>query len=210
MIAIPTSIAWRDDEVDPDAELMLRVQGGDIAAFDELFHRHRPHVVRLATHMLKDATQSEDIAQEVFLRIFRARDRYVARSKFTTWLYKIALNVISNARRTISRRHEVGVDFVEELPPDAIVDARDSQNSDSLAQHAMRIESQRLVRRTVATLNDRQRTALALFYWRGMSYVAIAESMDTSPKAVKSLLHRARTDLRSSLLAQPANSLMQA
>jgi RNA polymerase sigma-70 factor (ECF subfamily) len=189
---------------------MLRVQNGDVAAFDELFHRHRPRVVRLVTRMLGNATQSEDIAQEVFLRVFRARDRYVARSKFTTWLYKIALNVISNARRTISRRHEVGVDCVEELPPDAIIDARGSQVLDSPAQHAMRIETQHLVRGTIATLNDRQRTALALFYWQGMSYVAIAESMDTSPKAVKSLLHRARSDLRTSLLAQPERLAGQA
>lgn len=210
MIAFPKSTAWRDDSLDPDAELMLCVQNGDVAAFDELYQRHRPHVVRLATRMLGNSTQSEDIAQEVFLRVFRARDRYVARSKFTTWLYKIALNVISNARRTIARRQEVGVDFVEELPPDATADARSRQESDSPAEHTMRTETRHLVRQTVATLNDRQRTALNLFYWRGMSYVAIAESMDTSPKAVKSLLHRARTDLRSSLLSQPAHSICQA
>lgn len=206
MIAIPTSTAWRDDDVDPDAALMLRVREGDVDAFDELYRRHLPHVVRLATRMLGGTTQSEDVAQEVFLRVFRARDGYVARSKFTTWLYRIALNVISNARRTISRRHEVGVDLVEELPPGAIVNATSVESSDSPVQHVICRETQHMLQHKLAQLSDRQRKALALFYWQGMNYVAIAESMGTSPKAVKSLLHRARTDLRTSLLAHPAHS----
>ena len=94
---------------DPDVRLMLQVKGGDAAAFTELVMRYQNRLLTVLEHLVGNREQAEDLTQDVFLRVFRARERYTSEAKFSTWLFTIANNVASNALRSRSRRREVGV-----------------------------------------------------------------------------------------------------
>jgi RNA polymerase sigma-70 factor (ECF subfamily) len=183
---------------DPDVRLMLEVRDGSATAFEELMLRYQTRLVTVLEHLVGRRGQAEDLAQEVFLRVYRARQRYVPGSKFSTWLFTIANNVASNALRSRSRRREVNLDASESGPLGA-------NPLDHLAQAASgqmptrqvdMTELREEVRRAIDTLNERQRMAVLLSKFEGMSYADIAETMETSPQAIKSLLSRARESLR--------------
>ena len=93
--------------VDPDVQRMMQVRDGSMTAFQELVQRYQPRVSALLTKLVGHRRETDDLAQEVFLRVFRARDRYTPGSRFSTWLFTIVSNVASNARRTLGRRKEV-------------------------------------------------------------------------------------------------------
>ena len=186
------------EDLDPDVRLMLQVREDNAAAFEELVTRYQGRLLSLFRHLVKGRDQAEDLAQEVFLRIYRARKRYVAGAKFSTWMFKIAHNVASNALRSASRRREVNV-------VSRSSGAMPSFSLDSLAQAASGLmptrqvdtaERAEMVRLAMESLNDRQRMALLLSKFEGMTYADIAEAMDLSTPAVKSLLSRARGNLR--------------
>ena len=179
---------------------MLQVRDDSAAAFEELVSRYQGRLLTVFRHLVGSREQAEDLAQEVFLRVFRARKRYQPGAKFSTWLFTIANNVASNARRTLSRRREVGVPAgsnttslmsLEQMAKEAsgLMPARQFDNA----------EMAEVVRLAVQSLNPRQRMAVLLCKFEGMSYVDIAESMDMTPQAVKSLLSRARGNLRTVL-----------
>ncbi|MBA3481131.1 MAG: sigma-70 family RNA polymerase sigma factor [Pirellulales bacterium] len=197
-VAITDSTAERYTAQDPDVRLMLRVRGDDAEAFEELMLRYQNRVVSLLAHITGHRDMAEDLAQDVFLRIYRARKRYVPGSKFSTWLFTITHNVASNAQRTLSRRREVNLAAKGTTDTGAL-----SLDSAAVAASGLmptrqldKLELRDVVNMAVAALNERQREAVLLNKFEHLSYEEIAEVMQLTPSAVKSLLTRARTNLR--------------
>jgi RNA polymerase sigma-70 factor (ECF subfamily) len=197
-LAITDSTAERFTAQDPDVRLMLRVRGDDAEAFEELMLRYQNRLVSLLAHLTRRRDMAEDLAQDVFLRVYRARKRYVPGSKFSTWLFTIAHNVASNAQRTLARRHEVSL--AGKSPNDSAGNALDAAAVAASglmpARQLDKSELREVVNMAVATLSERQREAVLLNKFEHLSYEEIAEVMHLSPSAVKSLLTRARANLR--------------
>src|SRR5437868_4393508 len=177
---------------------MLQVREGDAAAFTELVLRYQNRLLTVLEHLVGNREQAEDLAQEVFVRVFKARERYTPEAKFSTWLFTIANNIASNALRSRSRRREVGVpegNGAESTP--LSLDQLAKAASGAMPTRALdRAEQAEMVRSAVASLNERQRMALLLAKFEGMSYQDIAQTMDLSVQAIKSLLSRARVNLK--------------
>jgi RNA polymerase sigma-70 factor, ECF subfamily len=200
-LAVSESTALRYQQSDPDVRLMLRVRDDDASAYAELMERYHARLVRLMYTIGPRRELAEDLAQDTFLRVWRARKGYQPGAKFSTWLFTIAGNVARNAARTVGRRHEVS-------EVDAPRGDNDSSHPQTLANSALEAsglmptrviedsERAEVVRAAVLALSERQRMALMLSRFEHMSYVEIAETMDLSTKAVKSLLSRARVNLK--------------
>lgn len=197
-MAITESTARRYELADPDVRLMLAVRDGDAAAFEQLMQRYQNRVLTVLQHLVGSPQEAEDLAQEVFLRVFRARKNYAAGAKFSTWLFTIVNNVAFNARRGRSRRKEVQV-------RDEVSSSGSVRGMADLAQAASGMmptrvidkeEMRDVVRAALDVLNERQRMAVLLNKFEGLGYADIAEAMQMSPQAIKSLLSRARVALR--------------
>jgi RNA polymerase sigma-70 factor (ECF subfamily) len=197
-VAITDSTAERFTAQDPDVRLMLRVRGDDAEAFEELMLRYQNRLVSLLGHLTGRRDLAEDLAQDVFLRVYRARKRYVPGSKFSTWLYTIAHNVAANAQRTLARRHEVNVGARAGTESGGtFLDGAALAASGLMPSRQLdKAELRDVVNVAVAALSDRQREAVLLNKFEHLSYEEIAEVMQMTPSAVKSLLTRARTNLR--------------
>jgi RNA polymerase sigma-70 factor (ECF subfamily) len=177
---------------------MLEVRDDSAAAFEELVLRYQDRLVGLLTHLVGSRDQAEDLAQEVFLRVYRARKAYAPGAKFSTWLFTIANNVASNALRTLARRHEVrprgsSSSLMGAHPMDHLATASSSQMP---MRQLAKAEACEMVRLAIDSLGERQRMAVLLNKFEGMCYADIAEVMELSPQAIKSLLARARGNLR--------------
>lgn len=187
---------------DPDVRLMLQVRDGNAAAFEELVLRYQGRLLTVLAHLVGNREQAEDLTQEVFLRVFRARERYEPGAKFSTWLFTIANHVASNALRSRSRRKEVGMP--ERSPSDSSPMQLDqiAKAASSLmpARQIDKAETAEMVRLAIESLNERQRMALLLSKFEGMGYQEIADAMELSIPAVKSLLSRARVSLKEILV----------
>jgi RNA polymerase sigma-70 factor (ECF subfamily) len=177
------------DDADPDVRLMLALRGGDGSALEALFERWAGRLLRYLERMVRDSATAEELVQEAFLRVYRARERYVPDSRFSTWLYRIGTNLALNELRRPGRRSphtspdDEAVPLVlvsQEAGVDDLVDAR------RLAQQTAR---------ELSRLPERQRMALWLSAVEGLSYAEIAEALETTDKSVKSLVHRARVTL---------------
>ncbi|MGY8770575.1 MAG: sigma-70 family RNA polymerase sigma factor [Pirellulales bacterium] len=198
-MSITESTARRYELQDPDVRLMLEVRDDNAAAFEELMLRYQRRLITVLEHLTSKRDIAEDLAQEVFLRVYRARKTYKPGSKFSTWLFTIANNVASNARRGMARRKEVQVDsgdgtsFMSANPLEQM-----AKEASALmpTRQLDKIEMSEVVRLAMETLNERQRMAVLLSKFEDMSYVDIAESMDMSVQAIKSLLSRARANLK--------------
>lgn len=202
-MSISESQAQRYQLRDPDIRLMLAVRDDDAAAFEELMRRYQSRLLTVLEHLVGRREDAEDLAQEVFLRVYRARKSYAVGSLFSTWLFTIANNVASNARRGRSRRREVRLDTRETgalavRPLENVVAAASGLMPTRRLDDA---EMQEVIRAAMSTLNERQRMALLLNKFEDMSYADIAQVMDLSTQAVKSLLCRARLSLRDVLEA---------
>ncbi len=184
---------------DPDVRLMLAVRDDDAAAFEQLVARHQNRLMNFLFHLIGDRDRAEDLTQEVFLRVFRSRANYKPGAKFSTWLYTIANNAAKNAKRTLARRKEVqwhnsgatgsqAIPALDQLAKEAsgLMPTRQLDNA----------EKADIVRLAMQSLNERQRAAVLLCKFEEMSYVEIGETLEMSPSAVKSLLSRARSNLR--------------
>jgi RNA polymerase sigma-70 factor (ECF subfamily) len=185
---------------DPDTRLMLRVRSEEAGAFEELVELYQHRLVGVLHHLLGSAEEAEDLAQEVFLRVYRSRKKYRARAKFSTWLFTIANNLALNALRSRQRKPTVPLDVRDSGP----LGPRPAEQlvRDRASQPAQRVQQQELagiIRRALDELNERQRMAVVLNKFEDMNYAEIAEVMGLTTKAVKSLLSRARTNLRSAL-----------
>jgi len=197
-LVISDSTALKYERLDPDVRLMLRVRDDDAAAFEQLLLRHQSRLITILAHLVGQQSQAEDLAQEVFLRVYRARKRYVPGAKFSTWLFTIANNVARNSQRSMARRPEVNT----------MVTASGTRSAQPLEQMALaasglmptrqldNVEMAEIVRVAIESLNERQRMAVLLSKFEDMSYADIAEIMEMSPQALKSLLSRARCKLR--------------
>jgi len=186
---------------DPSTQLMLRVRDGDADAFADLVVAWQDRLVTLFLHHTGDHATAEDLAQEVFLRVYRARSTYQPTAKFTTWIHTIANNVASDLRQRAYRRLERGVPTTASASSSTIgLDQLAIAASGLLpARVADREELQGVVRRALADLGERQRMAVLLAKFEQCSYQEIAAAMNISVPAVKSLLFRARDQLRAAL-----------
>ena len=175
--------------LDPDVRLMMKVRNGDAAAFEQLVEKYQHRLISILEYQVPSRGQAEDLAQEVFMRIYRARERYVPAAKFSTWMFTITNNVAYNAIRKLSRRKEVNLinspsGKVGVRPLDSM--AKDKSGLMPTRQTA-RKEIKEIVGQAVQSLNDRQRMAMLLKYFEDMSYIEIAEAMELTTQAVKSL-----------------------
>jgi RNA polymerase sigma-70 factor (ECF subfamily) len=200
-LAPSESSARRQALRDPDVRLMLEVREDNAAAFEELVLRYQARLVTLLEYLIGSRDLAEDLAQEVFLRVYRARKRYEPGARFSTWLFTIANNVASNALRSRSRRREVSLRTSDggstgSRPLERVIQASSGQMP---ARQLDRAEMRDVIRLAVAALNERQRMAVLLSKFEGMSYADIAQTMELSPQAIKSLLSRARVNLRTVL-----------
>lgn len=185
----------QDDEGSVDHALMVRIGAGDHQAFRELVERHQNAVIGTVAKMLGSPTDAEDIAQQVFLRIWRNAKRYRPEAKFTTYLFTITRNLVFNETRRRGRKKEVSSDEREETSNLLIQDSPDRQPDSELLQS----ELQAAVDAAIASLPEAQRTAVVLRRYEQLPYEDIASVLGLSVSAVKSLLFRARTTLRESL-----------
>jgi len=183
------------DESDLDFALMERISAGDHAAFRKLVERHQLAVIGTVTKMLGNANDSEDIAQQVFLRIWRNAKRYRPDAKFTTYLFTITRNLVFNETRRRSRKKEISSDEREESSSQQIEERHERQPDAELLQ----AELQSAVDSAIAALPETQRLAVVLRRYEQLSYEEIAETLNLTVSAVKSLLFRARTSLRDAL-----------
>ncbi|HEY6563822.1 MAG TPA: sigma-70 family RNA polymerase sigma factor [Pirellulaceae bacterium] len=184
--------------LDPDVQLMLAVRAGDAGAFEELVRRYQGRLFTVMRHMIDRPDQLEDLVQEVFLRVFRSRNDYVPSARFATWIYRIAENIAKNAKRTLARRKEV---HVRSQPQDsqAVPCLEELAKDASAMMPTRRVEGNErslVVQEALRSLGERQRMALLLCKFEGMSYADVAEAMEITVPAVKSLLARARLTLR--------------
>ena len=187
--------------VDPDVRLMLEVRDDNAAAFEELVLRYQDRLINVLEHIVRNHQLAEDLAQEVFIRVFKARKTYEPGAKFSTWLFTIANNAACNALRNRSRRKEVSVGATGNSASTAMSLSELAQAKSSFmpARRLDKLEMAEVVKMAMDTLSERQRMALVLCKFEGMSYLDIAESMGLTEKAVKSLLSRARVNLRAML-----------
>ena len=186
---------------DPSTALMLRVRDGDAGAFAELVGLWQDRLVTLFRHHTGDHATAEDLAQEVFLRVYRARGRYEPSAKFTTWIHTIANNVASDLRQRAYRRRERGVPATTSASSSTIgIDQLAVAKSGLLpTRQSDRAELRAVVQEAIAGLGERQRMALLLAKFEDCSYEEIAAAMGLTVPAVKSLLFRARDQLRAAL-----------
>jgi RNA polymerase sigma-70 factor (ECF subfamily) len=182
--------------LDYDAELMLRVKDGDGASFAVLLEKHRTSVVHFLYRMVQNHGVAEELAQEVFLRVYRSRESYEASAKFTTWLFRIATHLALNALRDgrNERLQERLDDESPDMPARQVSDARPTVEQRMV--HQVRLDE---VRRAVATLPEKQRAAVLMHKYEEMEYSQIARVLSCSESAVKSLLFRAYETLRARL-----------
>ncbi len=181
---------------DPDIRLMLAVRGGDQAAFAELVERYQHRLVGVMNHLVGHPQEAEDLAQEVFLRVYRTRHKYTPKAKFSTWLFTIANNLALNALRDRQRRKAMPLEVQES---GGFTAAPADDRAQTPAQPMQQRELAEVVRRALDDLNERQRVAVVLNKFEDMGYAEIADVMGLSTKAVKSLLSRARGKLREAL-----------
>lgn len=189
----------RGAATDYDVSLMLSFQKGHELAFQELVERNHARVIGLIYRFIGDATDAEDLAQEVFLRIYRARQSYTPTAKFSTWMFRITANVSLNALRSrANRRDDVSIDQVADGAegPRSVMDPESPMPEQHLAQS----EVQTQVREAIKALPEKQQIAVVLNKYEGMSYADIARTIGCSTMAVKSLLARARDNLKDRLM----------
>jgi RNA polymerase sigma-70 factor (ECF subfamily) len=182
-----------------DAEMMLRVKAGDDSAFDYLVQKYRRPIISFMYRMAHNSAAAEDLAQEVFLRVYRSRASYEASAKFTTWLYRIATNLGVNYAR--DRRHERPENVTNLDEPDS-----ETGQSPDLADKSPNVEDEILrrerlaaIRKKVEALPERQKMAVLMHKYQQMDYKQIAEVLKLSESATKSLLFRAYETLRTEL-----------
>lgn len=193
---VKTNMGATAAALDYDAELMLRVKDGDGASFGVLLEKHRLSVIHFLYRMVQNHAVAEELAQEVFLRVYRSRSTYEPTAKFTTWLFRIATHLALNALRDgkNERLQERLDDDSGDLPVRQVSDRKPTVEASMV--YESRLEE---VRKAVATLPEKQRAAVLMHKYQEMEYSQIARVLNCSESAVKSLLFRAYETLRARL-----------
>jgi RNA polymerase sigma-70 factor (ECF subfamily) len=185
--------------LDPDAALMLRVKQGDRDAFSELVGKYKQPVMNLVFRTLRDPVESEDLAQHVFLQVYKSAHRYEVAAKFSTWLFTIARNLCLNEIRRRSRHPADSLDatFADDdgQPQIQVQDSREFSPPDALLHG----ELEEKIEAALAELPEKQRTAILMCREEDFSYEDIAETLGCSVSATKSLIHRGREVLKEKL-----------
>jgi RNA polymerase sigma-70 factor, ECF subfamily len=183
-------------DLDPDAALMLRVRAGDTHAFEALVEKYKKPVFTFLYRALRDATEAEDVAQHVFLQVYRSAHRYRVSARFSTWLFTIARNLSLNELRRRARHPADPLD--EASPAEEGQPARQVEDTKTTlpAEAALRRELEAKVEQAILALPEKQRTALLLCREEELSYEDIADVLGCTLSATKSLIHRARETLK--------------
>jgi RNA polymerase sigma-70 factor, ECF subfamily len=182
-----------------DAEVMLRVREGDDSAFDLLVHKYHKPIVHFMFRMVHNQAVAEELAQEVFLRVYRSRQTYRAEARFTTWLYRIATNLgVNHARDTKYERAAQNI-YLDQPDPETGTTPDVADSTATVEQELVRDERMRAIRQHVMALPERQRTAVLMHKYQGLDYKQIGEVLKLSESATKSLLFRAYQTLRERL-----------
>src|SRR5215467_15455826 len=181
-----------------DVQLMLDVKAGDEASFELLLQRYRTPLVNFLYRMVRNREQAEDLAQEVFLRVYRAREDYVPSAKFTTWLFRIATNLALNSvRDTRYRKLEVSIDAPISETEDGDERTLDiPEKHPNIEQHLVEDARRKMIRHAIDKLPEKQRAAVLLHKYQELDYAEIAKILACSESALKSLLFRAYESLR--------------
>ena len=195
-----------------DVQLMLDVKAGDEASFELLLQRYRTPLVNFLFRMVRNREQAEDLGQEVFLRVYRAREEYVPSAKFTTWLFRIATNLALNSMRDNRyQKLEVSIDSP------VTVDAEDgderpldvAEKRPNIEQHLVEDVRVKMIRHAINKLPEKQRAAVLLHKYQELDYSEIAKILSCSESALKSLLFRAYEALRVELAPLVAHQAKQ-
>jgi RNA polymerase sigma-70 factor, ECF subfamily len=182
-----------------DVQLMLDVKAGDEQSFALLLHRYRTPLVNFLYRMVRNREQAEDLAQEVFIRVYRARADYVPSAKFTTWLFRIATNLALNSvRDTRHQRMEISLDAPvtvdsedgDERPVDV------AEKNPNIEEHLVQEAQRDMIRHAIDKLPEKQRAAVLLHKYQELDYGEISKILQCSESALKSLLFRAYETLR--------------
>ncbi len=182
---------------DPGVVLMLAYQGGDESSFDQLVEMYSPRVFALVTRFMGNHAGREDLVQDVFMRLIRARDRYQPTACFSTYLYRIAFNLCVNETQRVSSRRVVSIDAPALTSKDEKSGFEfEDEDLEGPSEGMEREDVVRRVREAIASLPEGQRMALILAKYHEMPYTEIAAVMDSTEKAIKSLIHRGRERLR--------------
>lgn len=192
----PSQTKPGEAEESEDVALMGKVKAGDMGAFEQLVERHQHRVVGTVAHMLGGGAEAEDIAQQVFVRVWKSAGRYEPRAKFTTWLMTITRNLVFNEMRRRQRVRWVPLDPADDEEPHLQLADPDAATPDGALVKA---ELAQAVESAIASLPEKHRLAIVLRRYENMSYEDIAAVLKTSVSAVKSLLFRARADLKEKL-----------
>jgi len=185
--------------LDPDAGLMLRVQRGDRRAFEELVDKYKRPVINVIYRMLGDATEAEDLAQNVFVQVYKSADRYRATAKFSTWLFTIARNLCLNEIRRRSRHRAESLDATHPEQDDRAEPQFEDTKGFSPPETLLHEELEEKIQQALSDLPDHQRLAILLCRQDELSYEDIARVLGCSLSATKSLIHRGREALKQKL-----------
>lgn len=186
-------------EPDPDAALMLCVKQGDMGAFAVLVDKYKQPVLNLASRMLRDATEAEDLAQAVFVQVFKSASRYQVASKFSTWLFTIARNLCLNEIRRRSRHPVDSMDTSHPEQEDQPLHQFEDRKTASPPEHLLHGELEQKIEQALAGLPENQRLAILLCRQDELSYEEISRVLGCSVSATKSLIHRGRETLKQRL-----------
>ncbi len=186
----------RSGEALTDADIMLRVKAGDDSAFNYLVQKYRRPMISFMYRMAHNASAAEDLAQEVFLRVYRSRESYEASAKFSTWIYRIATNLAANHARDTRHERPENTVSIDEPDDDTGLTVDVADNSLSAEEALVRRERLAAIRQRVQALPDRQRMAVLMHKYQQMDYRQIAQVLKLSESATKSLLFRAYETLR--------------
>ena len=186
-------------ESDPDAALMLLVKQGDSGAFEQLVDKYKQPVMNLAFRMLRDAAEAEDLAQNVFVQVYKSAHRYQVASKFSTWLFTIARNLSLNEIRRRSRHPTDSMDANHPEQDDQPLHQYEDKKTFSPPDRLLQGELEQKIDEAMAELPENQRTAILLCRQDELSYEEIAKVLDCSLSATKSLIHRGRETLKQKL-----------
>ena len=187
---------------DPEVQLMLRAKQNDEEAFTKLVSTYQDRLTTIFFHMTQNQEAAEDLTQDVFMRIYRARHGYQPTARFSTWLFRIANNLAINSHRNKVRRKEVALPAGESTSMSGVrPEGQELADKSALmpTRQMDKHELQMVVQKAIEQLNERQRLTVLLHKFEGMSYAEIADTMEMSVPAVKSLLSRARDSLRTAL-----------
>jgi RNA polymerase sigma-70 factor (ECF subfamily) len=188
-------------DLDPmsDAAVMLRAAAGDESGFNYLAEKYHRPIIHFLFRMVRNQAIAEELAQEVFLRVYRSRQSYRAEARFTTWLYRIATNLAVNYARDTKRERAVRNVYLDAPDEQTGTTPDVADDEPSVEQHLLREERMKAIRTHVMALPERQRIAVLMHKYQGMDYRQIGEVLKLSESATKSLLFRAYQTLRDKL-----------